>query len=67
MMQLIDPIESILMDFFASFSAANPDGKTSLIHYDEWAKKIYDHFNCACGEPFKERIHGKEKCIIVAQ
>jgi len=49
-----DPIEQILMDFFADCSAANPDGKTEIIRYGEWARKIREAF--AAEEKLKELL-----------
>jgi hypothetical protein len=61
----IDPLCQIFMDFYASMREENPEGKTKVINYIEWADKIRKLMSedCACHEPLKENvIHSKYEC-----
>jgi hypothetical protein len=49
-MNHIDPIEQVLMDFFAECVALNPEGDTRLVDYQKWARKIRNVTKFECPE-----------------
>lgn len=67
---MIDPIEQILMDFFAECVALNPEGDTRLVDYQKWARKIRNltKFECSeCDSPLvqvNDPILGRTKMYL---